>query len=381
MTRYGLVCLLATLAWSQAASPRPGGTQEKPSAPSSAVQGAATAPNQAPAAPTAAEVPPDAAVITIQGLCASATAEKARAADCKTVITRSQFEAMVDAIQPNMPRQVRRRFATSYANALVMSRRAEEMGLDKGPEFDERMRLQRIQVLSQELNKALQEKASQVSDQQIQDYYHANLDKFVQVDLDRIYVPKTQKRPVAGAASKDDDDDKKPGAAEVQTSTDDSGKTMQEEADKLRARAATGADFAKLQAEAFEVAGNKSNASNVSLGKMRQAALPPSHASVMQLKAGQVSPVIADQSGYFIYKVKSVDTLPLDEVKEEIRGTLRSQNMQEETRSLQASATSTLDEAYFGPELPPRAPSGGPGAGPGASLPAGKPSLAPPGPK
>jgi len=377
MTRYGLVCLLAALAWSQVASPRPGATQENPNAQTSTAQGAATAPNQSPAASATAEVPPDAAVITIQGLCASA-ADKARAADCKTVITRRQFEAILDAIQPNMPRPARRRFATSYANALVMSQKAEEMGLDKGPEFDERMRLQRIQVLSQELNKALQDKASQISDQQIQDYYQANLDKFVQADLERIYLPKMPKPPAGEAAAKDDDD-KKPGAAQGQKSTEESGKTMQEEADKLRARAAAGADFAKLQAEAFEVAGIKSNAPNVSLGKIRLGALPPSHASVMQLKPGQVSPVIADQSGYFIYKVKSVDTLPLEQVKEEIRGTLRSQHMQEETRSLQASATSTLDEAYFGPELPPppRALSGGPGA----SLPAGKPSPPPPGPK
>jgi hypothetical protein len=371
MTRYGLVCLLATLAWSQAASPRPGGTQANPDA-NSAAQGTPAAPNEA---PTAAEVPPDAAVITIQGLCASSAAEKAHAADCKTVITRSQFEAMVDALRPNMPRQVRRQFATSYASALVMSKRAEEIGLDKGPEFDERMRLQRIQVLSQELNKALQDKASQISDQQLQDYYRANPDKFVQVDLDRIFVPKI-KRPAGEAAAKDDDV-KTPGAAGEQKSTEDSGQAMKDEADKLRARAAAGADFAKLQAEAFEAAGIKSNAPNVSLGKMRQAALPTSHASVMQLKAGQVSPVIADQSGYFIYKVKSVDTLPFEQVKEEIKGTLRSQHLQEEMHSLQESATSNLNEAYFGPELPPRALSGGPGA----SLPAGKPSPPPPGPK
>jgi len=48
--------------------------------------------------------------------------------------------------------------------------------------------------------------------------------------------------------------------------------------------------------------------------------------------------------------------------------------LQEDMHSLQESATSTLNEAYFGPELPPRALSGG-------SLPAGKPSPPPPGPK
>ena len=372
MYRYGFVCLLASLAWSQATSSKPGATSQNSAAQTSAAPSAPAAQGAAqPASAKAAEVPPDAAVITIKGLCASSAQEKAAVANCQTVITRSQFEAMLDAVQPNLPPRARRQFATRYANALVMAQRAEEMGLDKGPDFDERMRLQRIQVLSMELNKAMQEKASQVSDQEIQDYYRADHDKFVEVDVDRIFVPKMRRQPTAGGAAKDrdDDDDKKPAAAEGQKSAEDAGQTMKSEADKLRARAVEGADFAKLQAEAFQVAGLKSTPPNVSLGKMRRSTLPPSHASVMDLKAGQISPVIADQSGYFIYKVKSIDTVPLDQAKEEIKGILRSQRMQDEMRSLQTSATPDLDEAYFGPEVPQRAP-----GGPGASLPAGRPS-------
>jgi hypothetical protein len=378
MSRYGFVCLLAALAWGQGASSKPGGTPQNPAAQTSPAPAAPTTQDETQAAPNkAAQVSPDAAVITIKGLCASSAQGKTGAQDCKTVITRSQFEAIVDALQPNMPQRVRRQFATRYANALVMSRKAEELGLDKGPEFEERMRLQRIQVLSQELNKEMQDKASQVSDQEIQDYYRANLDKFAQVDVDRIYVPKMQQRAAAVSKDKDDDDDKKPAAAEGQKGGEDSGQAMKTEADKLRARAVAGADFAKLQAEAFQAAGLKSNPPNVSLGKMRRATLPPDQAMVMDLKPGQISPVIADQSGYFIYKVKSADTMPLDQAKEEIRGILRAQRMQEETRSLQDAATTSLDEAYFGPEASPRAPMPG---GPGASLGAGKPSTSP-GPK
>jgi PPIC-type PPIASE domain len=377
MYRYGFVCLLAALVWSQATSSKPGGTAENSPAQTNAAPGAPAGQNEAPPASPKAEVPPDAAVITIKGLCASSAQEKTAAANCQTVITRRQFEAIMDAIQPNMPQRVRRQFATRYANALVMAKRAEEMGLDKGPDFDERMRLQRIQVLSMELNKALQEKASEVPDQAIQDYYRADLDKFVEVDVDRIYVPKMRQQPTAAAGKdRDPDDDKKPAAAEGQKSAEDAGQTMKNEADKLRAQAVAGADFAKLQAEAFQAAGLKSPASNVSLGKMRRSALPPNHVSIMDLKAGEISPVIADQSGYFIYKVKSIDTMPLDQAKEEIKGILRSQRMQDEMRSLQTSATPDLDEAYFGPAMPPRPLNGGPGA----SLPAGKPSTSP-GPK
>jgi hypothetical protein len=380
MSRYGFVCLLAALAWGQATSSNSGATPPNPAAQTGAAQGAPTTQDETQAASTKApQVSPDAAVITIKGLCPSSAEGQTGAPNCKTVITRSQFEAILDALQPNMPMRVRRQFATRYANALVMSRKAEEMGLDKGPEFEERMRLQRIQVLSQELNKEMQDKASQVSDQEIQDYYRTNLDKFAEVDVDRIYLPKMQQRASTAAAAKDkdDDDDKKPGAAVGPKGAEDSGQAMKTEADKLRARAAAGADFAKLQVEAFQAAGLKSNAPNVSLGKIRRNALPPDQASVMDLKPGQISPVIADQSGYFIYKVKSADTMPLDQAKEEIKGILRSQRMQDETKQLQDSATTTLDEAYFGPEQPPRGPMPG---GPGASLGVGKPST-PPGPK
>jgi len=377
MTRYGLVCLLAALAWGQAASSRQEATQENPAAKSNAAQPQTPAQEQA-AATKAAQVPPDAAVITIKGLCPSSTPAKTGTDDCKTVITRSQFETILDSIQPNLPPRVRRQVATRYANALVLSKRAEELGLDHGPDFDQRMKLQRIQVLAMELNKAMQEKAAQISDQEIQDYYHANADKFVQVDVDRIYVPKVQQQPAEAADTKDkakdkDKDDKdadageKASAAEEQKHKQDSEQTMKNEADKLQARAAAGDNFTQLQEEAFRVAGMKSNATNVSLGKMRRAALPPNHALIMDLKPGQISPVIADQGGYFIYRVKSVDTIPLEQAKEEIKGTLRSQHLQDETRQVQQSATASFDDAYFGPEQPPaqRAPGSRPAGQPG----------------
>jgi hypothetical protein len=153
---------------------------------------------------------------------------------------------------------------------------------------------------------------------------------------------------------------------------------MRTEGDKLRARAVAGEDSAKLQEEAFQVAGMKSKAPSTKMGKARRAALPPAHASVLDLKSGQVSPVLADQSGYFIYKVGAKDVAPLDKVKDEISVTLRSQRMQEQMQAVQKSATPTLDEAYFGSEQ--ALPQGMPMAMPMA--PGGRPSKpTAPGPK
>ena len=337
MTRYGLVCLLlGALAWGQASTQSQ--APQKPMTPPGTA-----APN---GEKEAANVPPDTPVITINGLCANQSADKASADDCKTVITREQFEKMIDAVQPGMPARMRRQFATRYANALVMSQKGEQMGLDKGPDYDEHMKLARLQVLAQELNKALQQKAGEISDKDVEDYYHTNASKFEQAELERIYIPKTQEAPEAK-------EDEKKTEAEEQKQTEAGEKVMKAEAEKLHTRAAAGGDFAKLQDEAFQTAGIKSGSPSTSMGKMRRTMLPPDQVSVMDLKPGEVSPLITDQNGYFIYKLKSKDTIPMDQAKEEIRGTLKAERFQASMKAIQDSATPTLNDKYFGEATPP----------------------------
>jgi len=343
MIRHGLVCLLfAAMAWGQAAQK-----------PAPQAQPAGTTKPATPEAPKAPEVAPDAVVITINGVCDNPGANASANANCKMTITRAQFEQLVDSVQPNLPQRARRQFATRYADALAMSKKAEAMGLDHSPSFDERMRLARIQVLSQELNKALQEKASQISDADISDYYQKNQKNFEEAEMDRIYVPKTQEFPEAAEG------DKKLSDEEEQKRDKESEQTMKAAADKLHARAVKGEDFAKLQEDAFNAAGIKTGAPTASLAKMRRSMLPATQVSVMDLKPGEISDVITDTNGYFIYKVKTKDTIALDQAKDEIRNTLRSQRMQEEMQKVQQSSTQTLNDDYFGPEtargpMPPR---------------------------
>ena len=365
MIRSGLVCLLlAALAWGQAASStsKPVPAAQKPGTATTAAPAAAAPPAQK--EPEASSLPPDAPVITIKGLCDNPPADKAAAENCKTVITRAEFEKVLDAVQPTMPARVRRQFASRYANALAMAKKAEQMGLDKGPSFEEHMKLARIQVLSQELNKELQEKASQVSDKEIEDYYHNNLAKFEQAELDRLYLPRSQQ---PAASDEDETKEAKP-AQQSQTA-------MKEAAEKLRARAVAGESFNTLQAEAYKLSGIKGATPNTSMGKVRRTMLPASQVSVMDLKPGETSSVMDDASGYFVYKLKSKETMTLDQAREEIKGMLRSQHIQEAMRAAQESATPVLDDAYFGPEGPARGPMMPPAAVPAPSKPT------PPGPK
>ena len=337
MYKHCLVCLLlGALAFGQAAGTKPAPAGQQP---------AATAPSPA-APPPASQVAPEAAVITIKGLCNSPTADKASSA-CVTTITRAEFEKMVDAVQPNMPARSRRPFADRYAHSLVMAKKAQDMGLDKGASFDERMKMARVQILAQELGKALQDQAAQMSDKDIEDYYHANLAKFEEVDADRIYIPKNQTPP---------DSEKTPSEEEEKKFQEQSEKVMKEEADKLHARAVAGDDFAKLQEQAFETAGIKTGAPNTAMGKVRRNVLAQNQASVMELKVGEISAVLADPNGFFIYRVKAKSIVPLEQARDEIKANLRSQRMQDAMQAVQQSATPTLDEAYFGPEMPARGP-------------------------
>jgi len=280
----------------------------------------------------------DKPLITIDGLCDNSVKGKSEAASCKTVITRSQFERVMDAAQPNMPTRGRREFAENYIDALVMAKKAEQMGLDKGTNYEEQMKLARIQILSQDLKRVIREKTSQISDKDVEDYYQTNIARFERAEVERIYIPKSQQKPSASEVKLTDPDG--------QQYSQDADQTMKTEADNLHTRAATGEPFTKLQADAYQAAGIKSAVPNTDL-EIRRVSLPPSQILVMDLKPGEISPVFSDPNGYFIYRIKSKETLPLDQTREEIKAILRAQHLQEEMQKIQDSATSTVDEGYF----------------------------------
>lgn len=357
----GLVCLLlASLAWGQAAKPAAGPASTAPakqpsaSSQSKASSDAGQKSETAAKAADPAKVPADAAVITLPGVCGNATTDKAA---CKTVVTKQEFEKLVDAVAPNIPPPARRQLATRYATGLAMAAEAEKMGLDKGPHFEEMMKISRVQVLAQELQKNLQEKASNVSEKEIEDYYNNDKQAFEEASVKRLFIPRSKQ---LTPPPTEDKKDAQKSEADTQKEQEQAQAAMKTEAEALQKRAAAGEDFDKLQQEAFDFAGMKAKAPNTSMAKARRNTLPATHQSVLDLKPGQVSPLISDASGYFVYKVESKTALPLDQVKDEIKNTLRSQKMQDEMQRVQAGANPTLNEEYFG--ATPQGAEAGPGA-------------------
>jgi PPIC-type PPIASE domain len=331
------------------------------------------------ATPPGPKVAPDAAVITIQGLCedkphaatpagatkAAKTAAATNAA-CETIITRAQFERLADSLQPKMPPQVKRQLASSYPRILTMAHEARKRGLDKDPGFQEKLQFARQQLLMQELNRTIQTEAAKIPDRDIEDYYRKNPSAYEEATLQRVYVPKSKRVEPSKDAAKPEDVKAQQDAAEA---------IMTKEADALRARAVAGEDFEKLQKEAFEVGAVNSPPTATKLENMRPTNIPPAHASVFALKPNEVSPVISDASGHYIYKLVSQKLVPLDQVKDEIRTTLQSQKVRDTLLSIQNSTTLELNNAYFGPSpAPPARGPVKPGGQPGSKEPPNAPA-------
>jgi len=345
-----LVCLLlAGLAYGQAAQPA-----TPPAAGAKAEQSTSAAPDKAPEV----KVGPDDAVITLKGFCADATQQGDA---CKTVITRAQFEKLVEALQPGMPPTLRRQLATRYSQVLKMSTAAEKRGLDKGPTFEEKMYFARMQILSQELGRVLQEDSNKVSDADVEDYYKKNELSYEQVTLTRIYVPRAKQIAPSAAKPKADTEAGAKSAATTkaeQPPTEEQKKAaegaMKKVADDLRARAVKGEDSDTLEKEAYATAGLPGSAPTTKMEKLRRTALPANHQAVMDLKPGEVSELISDPNGYYIYKMVSKETLSLDAVKPEIVKVISSQRYRDSMQSFQGNID--LNDAYFGPTRNPAMP-------------------------
>jgi PPIC-type PPIASE domain len=320
---------------------------------------------------TAATIAPDTPVITVKGICDDKAASGGSGkGDCQTVLTRAQFEKLADAIQPNMPGNVRQRLASAYPRLLVMAHEAEKRGLDKQPQFQESMQFMRLQILSQELTRTLQEEAGRVTDKDISEYYQKHSQDFEQATLQRIFLP--VRKHVAPGAEPAKEGSK---AADSAVLDQASQEVMIKEAQALRARAAAGENFDKLQKEAFEAAGYNQSPPSTSMGKLRRGGLAQNHALVFELKAGEVSQVIDDTSGHYIYRVEAKEVLPLDQVKEEIHNTLQSERYKDALQNLQQSATTELNDAYFGNAAAAPAP---PAVKPKSGEPGKEPAKTPP---
>ena len=223
-----------------------------------------------------------------------------------------------------------------------------------------------MQILTNELQRSIQDEAAKVPEADISDYYKKNPEAYEQYNLDRLFVPRFKQ--AEAEENKESDKDEKL-TEEQQKTKEEQEKAKQAEgeqemtklADSLHTRAAAGEDFIKLQKEAFDAAGMKIDSPTVNLPKIRRTGLPPGHSAVFDLKEGELSQVINDSGGHYIYKINKKEELALEQVKDEIHSALQNQRMRDAMDKYQNSFKAETNEAYFGPagvQGPPPPPRG-----------------------
>jgi hypothetical protein len=407
MRKSWLVCvLMGTLAWGQAQPAAPA-AQSTPAAEQASPASPAAAPKEA--AP--AEVPMSAAVITVKGVScpefshaapASTAAAKTGAAAGKTgaaatakkptdcVITRAEFEKLTKALQQGptpLNAQQKRTLANQLPSAIAMSETAKKKGLDKTEGYTETLKFVKMRILAQKMQDSVREDADKVPDAKIETYYKDNPEAYEQFSLDRLFIPKNKQATAEEKEeAKNETKENEKLTDEQQKAKEAADKAKQEKgeqemtalAETLRQRAVGGEDFIKLQKDAFEAAGTKVDNPTVNLPKVRRTGLPPAHASVFDLKVSEVSAVISDNGGHYIYKVVSKEVLPLDQVKEEIHTKLKGEQLKSMMDKYTNSYQAVTNEVYFGPAPPPgparRPRMTPPGAPQGAAQPATPPA-------
>src|SRR6476661_4668741 len=291
-----------------------------------------------------AELPPDAPVISIKGLCPAenspAVSNKVPSnSDCSMTVTKQQFDNLVKAFNTNnqaiTPAQ-RRNLGQSYVELLIFSEAAKAAGIENTPAFIEVMRVLRMKTLGDLYRNQLAEQYRNPSQQEIEDYYKTNQDKFEGAKLTRIFIPKNDPDPQATAEKK----------AEYQ-------KKAPQVADDIQARAAKGEDMSKLQKDAYTALAIAATPPTTELGLARHGAFPPKiEQEVFSHKAGEV--FRSDEgTGHMIYRIDSRQTSPLDSVKAEITQQIFRQKMEAKTKELNSAVHTEYDEKYFGPATAP----------------------------
>ena len=358
-----------------ATATKPGSAPQSQTAPAPA---AASAPGSTSASAPGSLLPEGATVITIDGVCdvslsgtpksaaqngtAGKTGTAAKAAspsagnDCKTEVSREEFEKLMKTVAPGAPPQARRQIANRYAQLLTAANQGVKLGVDKDPDFTEQLSLMRLQLLMQDAERKLQTQASNVGDAELKSYYDQNPSAYEEVTLTRLFIPRTPTDPKQAAASPD-------------------AKSI---ADKAREQLAAGGDPEQVQKSLYEQLKNTTQPPSTKLGARRRGTLPAAQEQkLFSMKPGEVSEVFTDPTSYVIYRVDAKQQLPFDQVKEQVKQTVTRQRIADVREQINSSSKPEFNEAYFGPETP--TPQLGPAGAPGAvpSRPGGSPVVVP----
>jgi len=299
---------------------------------------------------------PDDPVITLEGICdnepysAAKPVDPSKAADpgkpaaeanggCKSVITRADFESLVKVANPKAVPRDAIKFARFYSEQLVYAHKARALSLDKDPDFETILKFTSLQVLSRKISNRMMQDAD-VPDAEIEKEIKEHPEKYEQVDLLEIAIPKAKQHPAeAGKAP-----------AKVDARAEEAA--MKAEAEKIRSRAVAGGDFQDLQDEVYKFAGlDPDDSPDVEVGKNTRDQVPEEFRKlVFELQPGKVSELVSAEGYWHLFEVRSKQMMPVAGAK----AIAVNQRFHDSMEALKATVTPQFNDAYFTPPAAPQ---------------------------
>jgi peptidyl-prolyl cis-trans isomerase C len=307
--RILLALLAATAAWAQMDQ---AAEAAKAAAQKGAAASTATAPQPAPAAPAGVNfmaMSPEEPVATVDG----------------RTVTAGELQSFARTLPPQMQQQALANPAQVLQTLGMLHRfaaQAEKAKIAEMSPWKEMLENTRMQVLAQAfMNQHIAEITVPAED--LQKFYDANKDRFVEAKVKAIYVPFQG----AGAAQIPGAEGKKP-ASEAEAKA---------KAEDLMKQAKAGADFAAL---AKEHSGDAASAAKGGeFGTVTKATQLPVAIkdAIFSAKSGEIAGPVRQPSGFYIFKIDAVGTQPLTAVREQIADELKNGRVMEWVNSVQSS--------------------------------------------
>jgi peptidyl-prolyl cis-trans isomerase C len=281
-----------------------------------------------PAPPAPHQAGPDDVVATIEG-------EKFTPARIKQL-----REGLPPQFQQVANRMNDKAFLRSYAELLVMSRRAEESKMPEQEPYKSQLDFLRMNFLAQAYLQHL-DRQIKPSQNDFQRYYDEHKADYEEAHVRTLYVAFS---PNAG----------KPGA------TGPNGKRLLTEAEakskaeRLAAELKQGGDFAQAAKQQSDDTATAEKGGDLGPVKRGSTGIPAELKQVIfALKPGEVSEPIRQPAGFYIFKLESMRTPPLAEVLPTLNQAVRGVKLREELDQITKSIHITYnDETFFDPAEP-----------------------------
>lgn len=238
-----------------------------------------------------------------------------------TQITQKQFEEMYGDFlkdQAGAPVPKKKTTAENFAGGVMLAKEAEAQGLNKKPDVQRELEMNRIQILSTAEYNVLDEKAKP-SMQEISAYYDSHLDDFDQVAIRRVFIFKQSDHTNGHGVP----------AAEAK-----------QRADEIRKALSSGGDAKSLIKDTKD-------ALDAEPLTFRRDDLPAVMKAAFDMKPGEWSQVADTPDALILFEVVTKGRLTLAQAKPEIEKKLQGLKLREEMDALKQKTGVWLDDQYF----------------------------------